>query len=220
MHVYLIQNTVNGKCYVGQHAGEDLEKYWQFNVKKALANKGNKTFLYRAIRKYGPENFTIRTIHVPIDAAGMTNAEIAYIKFFGTQNEELGYNITAGGPGRLGTKCSEHNKKLYSELYTGKKTKPHTDEAKVKMAAACKGRVFSEEHKLNISKAKSGKPLGTKSKEHREKLSTSLKGRKFSEETRARMSAARLGKKLVGGKYVTSGERESHGPCGPCTQGL
>ena len=84
MHVYLIQNVVTGKCYVGQHAGEDLDAYWKHNVRAALGNRGNKLFLYRAIRKYGPENFTIKTIHKPTSVEDMTNAEIAYIKFFGT----------------------------------------------------------------------------------------------------------------------------------------
>jgi group I intron endonuclease len=141
MHVYLIQNTVNGKCYVGQHAGDDLEKYWRHNVRAALAGRGNKLFLYRAIRKYGPENFTIRTIHVPTDVEDMTNAEIAYIKFFGTQNEELGYNITAGGPGRLGT------------------TYAHTQEFKDAMSVRLKGKKRSKEWAKNISDSQRGKTL-------------------------------------------------------------
>jgi group I intron endonuclease len=155
MHVYLIQNTVNGKCYVGQHAGEDLEKYWRHNVKAALAGRGNKLFLYRAIRKYGPENFTIRTIHVPVDAIDMTNAEIAYIKFFGTQNDELGYNITAGGPGRLGT------------------TYPHTQAFKDAMSARLKGKPRPKEWGDNIRKAQLGKKL---SSEHVAALKAGQKG--------------------------------------------
>src|SRR5271165_7153962 len=101
MQVYLIQNLVNGKCYVGQHSGDDLEKYWKHNVRAALRNSGNKTYLYNAIRKYGEENFTIRRIHKADSKEDMDNAEIAYIKFFGTTDDELGYNITAGGGGRL-----------------------------------------------------------------------------------------------------------------------
>ena len=42
MHVYLIQNIVNGKIYIGQHAGDDLEMYWKHNIRAALAKRGNK----------------------------------------------------------------------------------------------------------------------------------------------------------------------------------
>lgn len=145
MHVYLLQNIVNGKCYVGQHSGDDLQAYWNHNVRAALGNRGNKLFLYRAIRKYGPENFTIRTIHKPIDAVDMTNAEIAYIKFFGTQNEELGYNITGGGPGRLGTTsiCSDQTR---LKMSLARKGKPKSKEWIKKIGDSQRGRSLTPEH--------------------------------------------------------------------------
>src|ERR1039458_6968316 len=141
MHVYLIQNVVNGKIYIGQHAGEDLDAYWKHNVRAALARRGNKLFFYRAVRKYGPESFTIRSIYTPVDKVDMDNAEIAYIKFFGTQNDELGYNITAGGGGRLGTK------------------NPHTQAFKDAMSERLRRTERSPEWCLNISKSQKGKTL-------------------------------------------------------------
>src|SRR5208337_908272 len=104
MHVYLIQNVVNGKCYVGQHSGDDLNWYFLENIKAALRGSKGKTLLYRAIRKYGIKAFTIQSIYQPKDKQDMDNAEISYIKFFGTQNAEIGYNCTAGGGGVLGFK--------------------------------------------------------------------------------------------------------------------
>ena len=141
MQVYAINNIANGKLYIGQHAGEDLIAYLKHNIRAALRNAGNKTFLYRAIRKYGGDNFTIRCIHKCVDKLEMDRAEKAYIKFFGTQDPVLGYNITAGGGGRLGTK------------------NPHTEEQKKNMSRIMKGRILTAEWKKKIGDAQRGRPL-------------------------------------------------------------
>ena len=146
MQVYAINNIANGKVYVGQHSGEDLLAYLKHNIRAALRKAGNKLFLYRAIRKYGAENFTIRCIHKCADKAEMDRAEKAYIKLFGTQDPELGYNITAGGGGQLGVR------------------RPHTEEEKIKIGLAHKGKITSEETKAKLSKVQKGKTL---SEEHR-----------------------------------------------------
>jgi group I intron endonuclease len=169
MHVYLIQNIVNGKCYVGQHAGDDLDKYWKHNVRAALAGRGNKLFLYRAIRKYGPENFTIRTIHTPVDAEDMTRAEIAYIKFFGTQDDELGYNITAGGPGRLGTTsiCSSETRKKMSDTRKGV---PKTEEWAKAIGDSQRGRSLTPEHIAALKAGQKGCKKPPRTEEHKKRL--------------------------------------------------
>ena len=165
MHVYLIQNVVTGKCYVGQHAGEDLDAYWKHNVRAALGNRGNKLFLYRAIRKYGPENFTIKTIHKPTSVEDMTNAEIAYIKFFGTQNDERGYNITAGGPGRLGTTtiCSDETRAKMSATRTGK---PKSEEWSKKIGDSQRGRSLTAEHVAALKAGQKGCKKPPRTAEH------------------------------------------------------
>ena len=126
MHVYMIQNLVNGKCYIGQYAGENLSDYLSYNIRAALANRGNKLFLYRAIRKHGPENFVIHSLCNPISKEELDNYEIAYIKLFGTQNDKLGYNITGGGGGRLGTTsiCSSETRLKMSLSRRGKSKSP------------------------------------------------------------------------------------------------
>jgi group I intron endonuclease len=178
MHVYLIQNKANGKVYVGQHAGDDLDAYLNHNIRHALSNQGNKLFLYRAIRKYGADAFDIRTIYTPVDKQDMDNAEIAFIKFFGSQNEELGYNITAGGGGRLGT----HN--------------PHSEETKAKMSAVRKGKPKSKEWAEKIAAPQRGRSL---TPEHIAALRAGQKGCKKpprTEEHKAKLVASRLANRL------------------------
>lgn len=169
MHVYVINNTINGKLYVGQHAGEDLEAYWRHNVSAALRNRGNKLFLYRAIRKYGPKFFSIRSIYIPVDLADMNRAEIAYIRFFGTQNEELGYNITAGGGGRLGI-SRPHTEKEKLRIGLVHKGKLVSQETRERMSAAQNGRSITNEHKQALIGSHGGPHKQKRSPEHCEKI--------------------------------------------------
>jgi group I intron endonuclease len=177
MHVYLIQNVENGKCYVGQHAGDDLEAYWQHNVRAALGNRGNKLAPYRAIRKHGPESFTIRSIYSPKDKEDMDNAEIAYIKFFGTQGE-LGYNLTAGGGGRLGTThiCSPETKEKMSATRKGM---PKTAEWSERIGLAQRGRPLTPEHIEALKLGQKGCKKPPRTEEHKRRLVESRKKNKL-----------------------------------------
>ena len=144
MQVYLIQNLANGKVYVGQHSGEDLQVYLRSKIRMALSNtKRGCSYLYAAIRKYGSENFTIRCIHKCVDKAEMDRAEKAYIKLFGTRDPELGYNLTDGGDGALGVvkSVSEETKEILRIACSGWK---HTDAAKEKIRITSLGRKHSD----------------------------------------------------------------------------
>jgi group I intron endonuclease len=171
MHIYAITNTVNDKIYVGQHAGDSLPAYLAYNIRAALAGRGNKLFLYRAIRKYGPEAFVIKSLAQPLDKEQMDRLEIFFIRVLETQNDTIGYNITAGGGGRLGVK------------------RPHTQEEKNrigdairgrvvtwgnKISAAQKGRTFTPEHVAALRAGQKGKKK-RRSPEHSRKISENKK---------------------------------------------
>lgn len=56
--IYKIQNLINGKIYIGQ--SKNIEKRW-LRHKTTAFNKNDHSYnlpLYRAIRKYGLENFS------------------------------------------------------------------------------------------------------------------------------------------------------------------
>jgi group I intron endonuclease len=149
-----------------------------------MAGRGNKLFLYRAIRKYGPENFVIHSLCQPLDKEGLDLFEIAYIKLFGTQNDELGYNITAGGGGRLGTK------------------NPHSQEFKDNMSERLAGKTRPKEWGDNISKAQKGKTL---TPEHIAALKAGQKGCKKpprTEEHKRRLVESRLVNRLAKQKLL------------------
>ena len=61
--IYKIENLVNGKCYIGQ--SKYIEKRWtdhKSNAFNSIQKDQYKYPLYRAIRKYGLENFSFEVI--------------------------------------------------------------------------------------------------------------------------------------------------------------
>jgi len=55
-YVYLIENKINGKKYVGK-TYRTIESRWKEHLK--VAHQYPERPLYRALLKYGEENFTI-----------------------------------------------------------------------------------------------------------------------------------------------------------------
>jgi len=177
MFVYLVTNKINGKQYVGQHSGNDLQAYWGRCVIHALnGNHGRNRLLYRAIRKYGKDNFTIAPLVVVNSKWEMDRYEIGLIKAWDLQNKERGYNLAAGGQGTIGYKFSEEDLRRLSIAHMGLK---QSDETKEKRARRIRGIKRSEETKRKMSEAQKG--------------NRNCLGRRMSDENRAKLSLINLG---------------------------
>ena len=58
--IYKITNIINNKCYIGK--SKDIENRWQYHKDyKNNAREYNKP-LYKALRKYGVENFNFEIV--------------------------------------------------------------------------------------------------------------------------------------------------------------
>ena len=68
MLIYKITNKINNKCYIGQtiKTAEERWKEHKRNININHSNCINKT-LYKAMRKYGIENFTFEVIQDNIE---------------------------------------------------------------------------------------------------------------------------------------------------------
>ncbi len=209
--VYVLENKINNKRYVGQSINIEIRmRAHQSNSKAAVID--------RAIKKYGWDNFEQFIFPLPM---GMLNYfEIEIIKKLNTLVPN-GYNVLPGGhlsSGMKGKKCSfetkkkmgesqkgrhhsEETKKKMSEAQMGEKNhmfgiellnennpmygKKHTEEAKKKMSESGKGRKLSKETKLKMSKAKKDM-----SEETKKKMGRASKGRKHTGETKKKISIA------------------------------
>ena len=103
--IYCITNRINGKSYIGQSV--NIEERWKGHKTRPF-NKNSSQYdkpLYRAIRKYGLENF-IFSILEECKKEDLNKAEIFWINRLDTYNN--GYNLTAGGQNaRTSSKLNE-----------------------------------------------------------------------------------------------------------------
>lgn len=155
--VYMIENLINGKKYIGQTVNFENRK---------RCHKCNHTrknyYIYLAMRKYGYENFeySILIKDNTINYDKLDFLECYFIELFDTLNREKGYNNDSGG--NLNRVCSEDKKKKISEATKGKK---RSDESRLKMSIAQKGKVgplsnsYGYKHS-NESKEKNGMGSG------------------------------------------------------------
>ena len=139
--VYIHTNKINGKMYIGQTCQDPEDRWKNGNGYKKC------TYFYRAIQKYGWDNFEHEIIasHLTLDEAN--NFEELLIGVLNTMNPNNGYNLKSGGKSNLlseltkrkigkankGHKMSEEQKNKLIESHKGK---PLTDETKRKIAAS------------------------------------------------------------------------------------
>ena len=163
--IYKSVNTKTGKVYIG------FDSNWpnRVRVHKSASKKEDYKF-YRAIRKYGWDNFEWSVIYQSKDKQHtLQEMETYFINEYNSM--KIGYNSTLGGDGTLGRKRTkeerlkqsistkgiskpqtpEHSKKIGDAL-RGKKKGPHSEYTKQKISQANKGipKPFTEEHKKNL----------------------------------------------------------------------
>lgn len=95
--IYCFTNKINGKKYIGQsiHIEERYKEH--LSRSKNLKNKLYGTYFYRALRKYGADNFNFEIIDSNWDYTkdDLNRLERYYIKKYNTFYE--GYNCNDGG---------------------------------------------------------------------------------------------------------------------------
>lgn len=149
--VYAHINTINGKIYIGQtKRGYNPNKRWN----NGNGYKDNEHF-WRAIQKYGWDNFDHEIIASNLTADEANHFEELLIEKLGTMNPERGYNLRSGGENNL---PSEETRKRQSE--SAKKRFENPDERE-KYSIRAKKRFESADERKKMSASRKGKMCGT-----------------------------------------------------------
>ena len=169
-YIYKTVNLLNNKIYIGQR---------KLRKNKTPYNDGymgSGSYIKKSFLKYGIENFSKEVLKEGIKCHTAANLyEIIFIKKYDTMIPN-GYNLTIGGDTIMGYH--------------------HTEETKLKMSAALKGKKKSIEHTLKNSESHKGQKM---SEESKEKMSKRLKGvlkGPLSDETKEKISKTLTGTKL------------------------
>ncbi len=160
--LYVVTNLVNNRRYIG--IAVDFVR----RRKEHIRGKGS-LLVYRAIQKYGLNNIEFEPLVEGPDK-WIEDFEIRMISSLETFGPK-GYNLTAGGNGKLHCK--------------------HTAETKEKISKAHKGKILSTEHKRKISEGSRHQQM---SPEHQQKLIELNRSRIYTDELRQCMRDAQLGK--------------------------
>lgn len=111
MIIYLIENKLNGKKYVGQTV-RDLDRRLYEHI------FFDHSVIHRAIDKYGWQNFEVSVIEECSSQEELNEREVYYIKKFGCMTPN-GYNVVAGGNSTSGYKHTDEHKQKLRELNSG-----------------------------------------------------------------------------------------------------
>ena len=107
--IYSITNLITNEIYIGQNrVGVS-----RWNGHLALLRKGERTHnLYKAMRKYGVENFEFSELCCALKVRYLNELEVHFIREYDSFNH--GYNMTCGG------EVSEATRDKLSRVLTGR----------------------------------------------------------------------------------------------------
>lgn len=181
----------NNKCYIGITSRKP-EIRWS-NGKGYSDVKSN--HFYRAIQKYGWENFKHEILFENLNKEEACKKEIELIAEYKSNNPKFGYNLSLGGEsGSYGYKHTPEQNKAKSERQLGKNHKPHSEEIKKKISLSKTGKPnpHSIEHIIKIANANRGKK---RTFEQRQRIKNGRKDYTVSEKTKQKISNTMKGKK-------------------------
>lgn len=96
-YIYIITNTINNKQYVGQ-TSFSIEDRFKEHIKSSQKTEINNRPLYKAMNKYGINNFIVELLEECEDSQ-LSSKEQYWINKLNTYHN--GYNATLGGEGTL-----------------------------------------------------------------------------------------------------------------------
>jgi len=147
MGIYFIQNSIDGKIYIGSSCNLYKRNYEH----RRLLNKGNhyNKHLQSAFNKYGSHNFRFGVLQTVSNIEELIMLEPNFIRELHLLNDSNGYNFVESYKGTHGMKFSKERCKSISQALKGR-------------VAHNKGKKMSEEQRTLLIKVRTkqhGKPV-------------------------------------------------------------
>lgn len=176
--IYVIQNDMNGKCYIGSSI--DMLQRKKQHISTLKGNRSGCYKLQHAFNKYGKNNFTFDILEIVGNKDELFKREQRWVDFMNPE-----YNICKViVKSRLGVKISDASKKKISDAQQGRILSKEALK-NIRMAAELrKGIPLSKETKEKISISNSGK---VRIEEYKKRTSELMKGKPFSEVGKAKL---------------------------------
>lgn len=150
--VYCIENTVNGKRYVGQTV-QPVSKRWASHQTHDCCSA-----LFRAIRKHGAASFEIFVLDSADSKEHLDTLEDFYIRLLSTINRGIGYNLRGGGS--FGKHTAESKAKMSEKVLAAYADGSLTEKRRIQMS----GIKLTEHQKAALLKANIGKKASDETK--------------------------------------------------------
>jgi group I intron endonuclease len=121
--IYVIENTVNGKIYVGQTG--NWKKRKRDHYRSLKFNKHGNSHLQASWNKYGESSFTFKVIADNLPSQYLDDVERGLIATLRTMHKQYGYNKESGGS--LNKKQSQETREKNRQAHLGKRVSPSTE---------------------------------------------------------------------------------------------
>lgn len=157
--VYRVTHRESGRVYIGQTI-QELKKRWHDHQRQTYCAR-----LYRAIRKYGADAFSVDVIATAQSKNALDLLESFWIRAYQATDRGQGFNLRDGGS-------------------FGK----HTAESRAKMSARVQAKLLDKAYREKLSQSKMGRKV---SQETRDRISKAHQGKIVSEATREVLSERR-----------------------------
>lgn len=116
-YIYSIENMINHKRYIGKTERVNPYARWKEHINTMKRESCKHRTLYKALNKYGVENFLFTILEETNDCE---EREKYYIALYDTYNN--GYNETLGGDGKLRLQLDEKEVCTYYENHSLRET--------------------------------------------------------------------------------------------------
>ena len=128
--VFKINCLINDKIYIGQTVQNPPIKRWLDHYDE-MNRTNNQLLLYRALRRWGIENFAFQILEENIELSKLNEKEIYYITKFKSNQKKYGYNLTRGGQLSTRAKLDESKVREIIDYIKNENEKTFVDIAKI-----------------------------------------------------------------------------------------